>query len=159
MQKSSEALAGSSAVGGRVAASESQAARQAENFARAQELGQIGWWRLDTALDVLTWSEENYRIFGAPCGAPQSYQTFLEHVHPDDRGAVDESWAAALAGAPYDIEHRIIANGAVKWVREKAVLEFDGKGVLLGAFGITQDITEQKRSSTRCNGACAGTNF
>jgi PAS domain S-box-containing protein len=144
MQKTSEALAGSRAVGSRGAAPESQAALQAENFARAQELGQIGWWRLDTARDVLTWSEENYRIFGAPSGAPQSYQTFLEHVHPDDRRTVDESWAAALAGAPYDIEHRIIANGAVKWVREKAVLEFDGKGVLLGAFGITQDITEQK---------------
>jgi hypothetical protein len=39
-----------------------QIAQQWENFARAQELGQIGWWRLDTTTNVLTWSEENYRI-------------------------------------------------------------------------------------------------
>lgn len=121
-----------------------QVAQQWENFARAQELGQIGWWRLDTTRDVLTWSDESYRIFGVPPGKPQTYQSFLETVHPDDRQAVDESWSAALRGAPYDIEHRIIANGQVKWVREKATLEFDETGALRGGFGITQDITHHK---------------
>jgi PAS domain S-box-containing protein len=33
----------------------------------------------------------------------------------------------------------------VKWVRERAKLEFDGKGALLGGFGTTQDITDHKR--------------
>ncbi|MEW6444112.1 MAG: ATP-binding protein [bacterium] len=33
----------------------------------------------------------------------------------------------------------------MKWVREKAYLEFDSVGKLLGGFGITQDITERKR--------------
>ena len=37
-------------------------------------------------------------------------------------------------------------DGQVKWVREKAYLEFDDKGNLLGGFGITQDITERKRA-------------
>jgi PAS domain S-box-containing protein len=32
----------------------------------------------------------------------------------------------------------------VKWVREKAELEFDGEGNLLGGFGITQDISDIK---------------
>ncbi|WP_457796583.1 ATP-binding protein [Methylocystis sp. S23] len=115
-----------------------------ENFARAQELGQIGWWRLDVRKNILTWSEENYRIFGAPRGTPQSYQTFLAAVHPDDRVFVHESWMAALRGAPYDIEHRIVVGGQVKWVREKACLEFDSDGALLGGFGVTQDITDRK---------------
>ena len=48
-----------------------------------------------------------------------------------------------MAGEPYDIEHRIIADGKIKWVREKAYIEFDNDGVLLGSFGITQDITER----------------
>ncbi|CAJ0863082.1 two-component system, sensor histidine kinase [freshwater sediment metagenome] len=121
-----------------------QIAQQWENFARAQELGQIGWWRLDTTTNVLTWSEENYRIFGAPSGKPQTYQTFLDAIHPADRQAVDEKWGAALRGESYDIEHRIIANGQVKWVREKATLEFDETGALRGGFGITQDITDRK---------------
>jgi signal transduction histidine kinase len=120
--------------------------RQWENFARAQELGQIGWWRLDMASNALTWSAENYRIFGAPLGSPQTYETFLATVHPDDRAYVHEKWTAALCGAPYDIEHRLLVGGQEKWVHEKACLEFDEKGALLSGFGVTQDITDRKNA-------------
>ena len=34
----------------------------------------------------------------------------------------------------------------MKWVREKAELEFDQKGRLLGGFGTVQDITDRKRA-------------
>ncbi|HSO71634.1 MAG TPA: PAS domain S-box protein, partial [Thermodesulfobacteriota bacterium] len=44
----------------------------------------------------------------------------------------------------YDVEHRLVVDGQEKWVREKAYLEFDQAGELLGGFGITQDITERK---------------
>ena len=144
MERTSEYPTGTGAFdpgGVPVPALHGPAAQQWENFARAQELGQIGWWRLDTRSNVLTWSEENYRIFGAPSGEPQTYQTFLESVHPDDRSAVDEQWRAALLGQPYDIEHRIVANGQVKWVREKATLEFDEAGAVRGAFGVMPKCT------------------
>ncbi len=113
---------------------------------RSQEVGQIGSWRLDVTRNVLTWSDENYRIFGVAKGTPLTYEAFLAIAHPDDRRYVDTQWNAALAGEPYDIEHRIVVNGQVKWVREKAYLEFDEAGGLLGGFGITQDITERKQA-------------
>jgi PAS domain S-box-containing protein len=116
------------------------------DMARAQEVGQIGSWRLDTLRNVLTWSDENHRIFGVPKGTPMTYETFLQIVHPDDRNYVDAKWKAGLNGEPYDIEHKLMVNGAVKWVREKAFLEFDGEGGLIGGFGITQDITERKQT-------------
>jgi signal transduction histidine kinase len=75
-----------------------------------------------------------------------TYETFLSIVHPDDRQYVDTQWKAGLRGEPYDIEHRIVVGHQVKWVREKAYLEFDNSGELLGGFGITQDITERKRA-------------
>jgi PAS domain-containing protein len=75
-----------------------------------------------------------------------TYETFLSAVHPDDREYVDRKWKAALRGEPYDIEHRIIFADEVKWVREKAELEFDEQRVLKGGFGAVQDITERKRS-------------
>ncbi len=115
-----------------------------EDLDRAQAVGQIGWWRLDTRENVLTWSGENYRIFGLPIGAPLTYETFLSVVHPDDRAFVDARWLAGLRGEPYDIEHRLLVEGRVKWVREKAFLEHDEAGELLGGFGITQDIPELK---------------
>jgi len=46
-----------------------------------------------------------------------------------------------LKGKPYDIEHRIIANEKIKWLREKAKLIQNEKGDVVRLLGITQDIT------------------
>lgn len=115
-----------------------------EDMNRAQVVGHIGSWRLDVRSNTLTWSAENYRIFGVPEGTALTYETFLERVHPDDRDYVDQAWQAGLRGEPYDIQHRLLVDGEVKWVREKAELEFDEAGNLQGGFGITQDITDLK---------------
>lgn len=125
---------------------EAELRQSQEDLARAQEVGQIGSWRLDVRHNVLTWSKENHRIFGVPEGTPLSYETFLEIVHPEDREYVDTQWQEGLRGEPYDIEHRLIVDGRVKWVREKAYLEFDDQGGLIGGFGITQDITARKEA-------------
>jgi two-component system, chemotaxis family, CheB/CheR fusion protein len=117
-----------------------------EDLNRAQEVAQIGSWRLDVRHNVLTWSDENYSIFGVPKGTPLTYETFLKRVHTDDRQYVDTQWKAGLAGEPYDIEHRLVTEGEVKWVREKAFLEFDDAGELLGGFGITHDLTKRKKT-------------
>ena len=115
-----------------------------EDLARAQEVGSIGSWRLDVRRNVLVWSDEVYRIFGIPIGTPLTYETFLAKVHPQDRAGVNNRWKEGLRGKPYDIEHRIVVNGQVKWVREKAYLEFDNENTIVGGFGITQDISERK---------------
>ena len=117
-----------------------------EDLNRAQEVGNIGSWRLKLDKNELTWSDQNYRIFGVPKRTPLSYETFLSTVHPDDREYVDKKWKEGLAGKPFDIEHRIIMDSKVRWVREKAYPEFDKEGALLGSFGITQDITERKQA-------------
>jgi PAS domain S-box-containing protein len=112
---------------------------------RAQALGHLGSWRIDVRGNQLTWSEETHRIFGVPKGAPMTYDTFLDVVHPDDRDYVNAMWQAALRGKAYDIEHRLLVGDQVKWVRERAELEFATDGSLLGAFGTAQDITERKQ--------------
>lgn len=122
-----------------------QALRESQaDLNRAQAVGQIGSWRLNPKHNELRWSDENHRIFGIPKGTALTYETFLSIIHPEDWEYVDRMWGAALHGAPYDIEHRLVVNGEVKWVREKAELEFDATGSLLNGFGTTQDITELK---------------
>jgi PAS domain S-box-containing protein len=111
----------------------------------AQAVAQTGSWRLDIQNNQLLWSDETYRIFGVPLGTPMTYATFISSVHPDDREYVDQRWTAALRGEPYDIEHRIIVGDEVRWVRERAEMEFDSKGQLHSGFGTVQDITERKR--------------
>lgn len=111
---------------------------------RAQAVAHIGSWRLRVREGELTWSDETCRIFGITPGIPVTYEMFLAMVHPDDRETLIESWEGALAGAHYDITHRIIVGGRIKWVREVAELEFDEEGTLLAGFGTVQDVTEQK---------------
>jgi PAS domain S-box-containing protein len=110
---------------------------------RAQGVAKIGSWRVHVQGDLF-WSNETYRIFGVPKGTPMTYGAFLKFIHPDDCKYVDEQWQAALKGKPYDIEHRVIVDGKTFWVCEKADLEFDCDGKLLGGFGTVQDITERK---------------
>jgi PAS domain S-box-containing protein len=115
-----------------------------QDLNRAQAVAHTGSWRLDMQRNQLLWSDETHRIFGIPKETPMTYETFLSSVHPEDREYVDRKWTAALRGEPYDIEHRIIVDDEVKWVRERAELEFNSKGELKGGFGTVQDITERK---------------
>jgi len=112
---------------------------------RAQAVAHTGSWRLDIRQDKLTWSDEAYNIFDVPKGTPLTYESFISFIHPDDRQFVDTKWKAAMAGEKYDIEHRIIVDGQIKWVRERAELEIEKNGTLLGGFGTVTDITARKK--------------
>ena len=83
---------------------------------------------------------------GIPFVTPLTYETFLAAVHPDDRAFVDQAWKKALHGAAYEIEHRILVGREVRWVRERAQLEFDADGSATKGIGTVQDITERKHA-------------
>ena len=114
-------------------------------FEQVQSLGRVGGWDLNLQSGELAWTQEMYEMLRVPPGTEMSYQRFLESVHPEDRSFVDYMWQAALKGAPYDIEHRVVIDGNVRWVREKADLQFDANGVAVSALGFTQDITARKQ--------------
>jgi PAS domain S-box-containing protein len=126
------------------------ALRESEsNLKRALEVAYMGSWHLDIRKDDLYWSERVYEIFGVSTRLPLNYVNFLEIVHPEDRDFVDKKWKEALAKRTsdrqsYDIEHRIIVDGKVKWLREKAEIEFNKKGEAIRAIGVVQDITDRK---------------
>ncbi len=72
-----------------------------------------------------------------------SLELFMSCIHPEDRDMVASEWQAALKGEPYDIGHRIIVDGEVLWVQEKADLTYDDAGKLAGGIGTVQDVTAQ----------------
>jgi len=124
-----------------------EALRQSEFYlAEAQRVSHTGSWYLDVVHNRLSWSEEAFRIFGIQRGTPLTYETFLAAVHTDDRALVDQAWKKALLGAAYDVEHRILVGREVRWVRERAQLEFDADGRATKGIGTVQDITERKRA-------------
>ncbi|WP_028579959.1 PAS domain S-box protein [Desulfogranum japonicum] len=112
----------------------------------AQHVAKIGSWALDLVDNVSTWSKEIHAIFGLAKDVSPSLDLVFSCTHPDDLQQVKTSWFEALAGSPYDLEHRIIVNGQVKWVHARAEIEFDAQGAPLLAIGTVQDITELKKN-------------
>ncbi len=116
---------------------------------KAQEIGQIGTWELEIKGNNLSWTDENYKIFGIPLGTELTYEIFINCVHPDDRKFVAAKWEAFFTGQPYDIKHRLSVEGKEKWVREKAELVFNERGECIRGIGVTQDITERKHAEEK----------
>ena len=118
--------------------------RKSEYFLkRAQSVAKTGHWYLHIAKRELTVSDESYRIFGIEKGAPITLDYFLSLVYPDDAEEVKAAWYKALEGHPFTINHRIRIGNEIRWVEEKAEIEFDNKGNALIGLGTVQDITEK----------------
>ncbi len=111
---------------------------------RAQAVTHVGSWVMDVPSHRLEWSAETYRIFELPPDTQADYALFMSFIHPDDREHVHAAWQAALHGAPYDIEHRIMVGGKIRWVREMAELVTGADGELISALGTVQDISGVK---------------
>lgn len=117
-------------------------------LAEAQRIARVGSWNWDVANNVVTWTEEVYRIFGrSPEEIDPSYQNFLDCVAREDKGRVINAIDAALSGhRPYEIEHRIVLpDGTERFVHEQAETTFDDGGRAVRLTGYVQDITERRR--------------
>jgi|GEM_PF-2143332 len=128
----------------RLRESQEQLSKQHYYLQAAQEAGQIGAWEYDFETRRMTWTEQTYKIFGASKDEPMSYGAFAQHIHPDDLDYVNMRWQSALRGEEYDLEHRILKNGQIRWIKEKAKPIFNADGTFTALIGFAQDITEQK---------------
>lgn len=116
-------------------------------LAEAQHQTRVGHWDWNPQADTLVWSEENWIIMGIPREKPPSVDLFMEYIHPDDREYVGKSIAAALEGAPYDIDFRMNHSDGVEIIiRALGEVEYDGQGKPSRMFGTLQDITESKQA-------------
>lgn len=122
-----------------------QALRQNEAFLnRAQEVSKTGHWYYDIAANKLTWSNETYRIFGVKTGSPQTFETYMDFVHPDDRAQVNENWIKkSETGQPFTVLHRICVGNEIRWVEERSEFEYDQQGHLIASWGTVSDVTEK----------------
>lgn len=117
-----------------------------ERLNRAQAIAKLGYWELDMEGGKLFWSDETYRIWEVSSEFEPDFNFFKSTIHPEDRGHFLATQDQALSESkPLDYVHRIILkDGKIKFVRERANIDFSpktGKQVLRGT---AQDITEEK---------------
>lgn len=116
-------------------------------YREAQAIAHIGHWKYDLIGKNLDWSGELYNIFEVNRDTfDASLDTFLNIVHPDDRGDFIKSFNESIKGEEhFEEEHRILlSDGSVKHILEQGRTEFDRDGNPLIFIGTAQDITEKK---------------
>ncbi|MDH4134664.1 MAG: PAS domain-containing sensor histidine kinase, partial [Gammaproteobacteria bacterium] len=121
-----------------------------ELLAKTLHIARMGSWEWDLTTNTVTWSDEVFRIFGAP---PQAFQptqeTFAQAMHPDDLAIMAESYERGLAGERFfDEEWRIhtLDTGKLKYVQLLGERFFDSQGQMVRMVGTFQDITERKQA-------------
>ncbi|MBI5110067.1 MAG: PAS domain-containing protein [Rhodocyclales bacterium] len=113
---------------------------------RAQAVARVGSWVRDPSSGEIQLSAEACRIFGWLADRQPASRDVLARVHPDDVPRVVAAWQAAVSGAAFDLENRIVVDGAIRWVRQKAEIELAADGSSRRVLGIVQDITERKHA-------------
>jgi PAS domain S-box-containing protein len=120
-----------------------------EKLEEAQRLAHVGYWERDLNTDIITWSDETYRIYGRP---PQEgilrLSGLQKWIHPEDREMMMHAVDKALRGERrYDVEYRVVRpNGEVRFVHSSGDVIQDESGRPRRMFGSIQDITDRKHA-------------
>lgn len=114
----------------------------------AQALTHLGSWEWDIGSNIISWSDELYRIYGLkPQEIAIGYEEFLGMIHPEDRRRVEAVIGEAFQTAqPFEFEHRIMLPTGTERILKgvgRIVTDDDGKPVRM--HGTSQDITLAKQ--------------
>lgn len=126
-----------------------QIKKQSELLKRAEEISQIGHWRIDLVDNSVFWSSEIYRIHDVtPDCFDHDLESAIRFYHKDDIDLVRESIEKAIQhNQGFTFEARILRpSGEIRHVRSAGECQVDSIGNLIAIFGVFQDITEQARA-------------
>jgi len=116
-------------------------------LAITQRLAKVGGWEWDVARQMMTWTDETYRIhgFNPADESVDLVQRSNACYDPDDRLVIGAAFRACIEeGIPYDMEVPFTpANGSRIWVRTMAQ-PVSEDGHIVKVVGNIMDITERR---------------
>jgi PAS domain S-box-containing protein len=135
-----------------------------ERYRQAERIAKLVHWSVSFSPDGrwdghrLAFSNSAVEIFGLTADEMQlSNAEYLARlVYPDDRDPVRAALTSALANrdAQISVTYRIVRpDGCVRWVVEHVHNAYDEAGSRVHAFGIIQDITEQRQREMELSAA------
>jgi PAS domain S-box-containing protein len=115
-----------------------------------QHIDEVFFWRDPDNLRPYFVSNAYERIWGWPCeSAYTEPSSWIESIHPDDRGRVIRHWEQDGAAGQSQMEYRIIRpDGEVRWVWVRTFPFRDDAGDIRRLIGIAQDYTGHKQAES-----------
>lgn len=114
----------------------------------AQRLSGMGVWKYDILNNLVTWSEEVYRIYEMDPAIDQPrLDDIFYYANPEEKEAVEKIINDAIStGASYNLDCTIITKSKkIKYVNATGRPFLNAKGQLTHLFGTVTDITENKK--------------
>lgn len=120
----------------------------------AQDIAKIGHWEWNLLSNELTWSKNQYKLFGYTDDLPYSisYELFLSHLEPEEQAITQASVQQALLERKGFLrEHEVLTKQGQKRIfLETGRIEFKDN-VAVRMYGTTQDITEVRNLQVQLN--------
>lgn len=113
----------------------------------AQNIAHLGSWEWDIKRNIVTWSDEMYRLYGLKPGErPVDYETFLAFIHPEDRAFVHQMVQKSYETHElFEFDHRVVrSDGTLRWLHGRGAVILDAGGNAVRMTGTGQDITARK---------------
>ena len=133
-----------------------QLARSNEELALAAKMSSLGYWEYDVASRVFTFNDQYYSLHFTTAmhvgGYCLSYDDFARRfIHPEDAHRISDHIQLELDSSEADfvVETEVRAlcsDGSFRWMRVRFKSLCDEQGHKYRLTGVTQDITEKKRS-------------
>lgn len=114
---------------------------------RAQQITHIGSWYLDLSTNMVTWSEELYKMYGFdPTLPPPPYTEHMKLFTPESWELLSNSLAKTTeTGEPYELELKTVRkDGSNGWMWVRGEVVKNSSGASIGLWGAAQDISERK---------------
>jgi PAS domain S-box-containing protein len=122
--------------------------RMEADLAEARALGRLGTWTLDAATGEVSWSEDLTRLTGVTTRSGDVELDIPDLIHPEDRDLSRRMTERLLAGGER-VEHDLRTvgpDGVVHHFHTVGEPVRDADGTVVGARGLAQEVTEQRRT-------------
>ena len=130
----------------RLLATDRQLRESQRQMELAQEAGRVGFFHYLFGADRLTWTPGQCKLFGVEALPAGTLRDWFERVVSAERERLErEFWTAcALRREKETLEYAIArADGSVRWLSSRVMLQYDADGRAAQLVGVTVDITDQ----------------
>jgi len=120
-----------------------------ERFRLAIKATNDAIWDIDLATGTVRWNETYATLYGRPPETSNSWQWWIDRIHPEDRERTSDGLRSAIRGSEstWTCEYRFQrVDGAWAYIFDRAYIARDASGRAWRVIGAMQDLTERKRA-------------